>query len=52
MDYTAIGEEKYNELYDLYPLPDIIRVSKQKRCGLACITQLKHYSVYDAWVCI
>jgi hypothetical protein len=50
MDYTVIGEEKYNELYDLYPLQDI-RVFKLKRCGgLACITKLKHYSVYDAWV--
>jgi hypothetical protein len=54
MYFTAIGEEKkYNELYDLYPLPDITRVTTPNRCGgLTCITTLKHYCVYDAWVCI
>jgi hypothetical protein len=60
MYFTASGEEKnYNELYDLYPLPDIIiiiiiiRVTTPNSCGgLTCITTLKHYCVFDALVCI
>ena len=54
MYFTAIGEEKkYNELYGLYTLPNIIRVTTLNRCGgLTYITTLKHYCLYDAWVCI